>query len=486
LWRFSRKRRPHETTDFGSFSPVVVAVGPRRGVCTLLGWCVALPADYGETWHGKHLFWLVWLKVQSLGFVMQTFILATWTGAILLSIDLPRGLVRTLGALPMTSRQIGRAWWFATAGIPAITSVSLLFLGAGTFCLFHPQAPFPVTRLISASILTAVWFGTGFTIYLNKSTASGFGPTRHAGLVTLVTTALSIWMIFGFALSLGAANNPVKYSAFLVAGAVMTSIGWSRAGNFQPGPVGQSGLGRALQFLSRRGGPVLTPLATEDMSDLAQAPQASGAIPFLMKSTFTRILFMVMVLIVYAGLVFRLEGIIHSWDDAVRYIGGMAAVFWTIIFFQITPVLGHLRCLRTLPISASGLVVALMALGLLPLLALGVLVAGAAWLISGSAEAITALGGYTFTLAPAALCIGFGVWRGGGLLSSAFLLIILIGAFALSRRAIPVPLSILMVLACVVSAFLFTRYALNRSRQPYLSRGATTIPWSNSAEEAVR
>lgn len=447
----------------------------------VLGWCVALPADYGGTWQGNHLYWLVWLKVLGLGFVTHTLVLATWTGAILLAFDLQRGLVRTVRALPMTSRQIGRGWWWATAGIPAIMSVALLFLGAETFYLFHPNTPFPVERLELASVLAMLWFGTGFTIYLNQPTASGFGPRRHAGLVNLVTTALLIWMTFGFALSMDAAKNPVKRGAFLLAGVLMTAIGWSRAGKFNPEPIGQSGWGRAVQFISRRSGSTLTPLASEAARDLVP-----GALPFLMKSIFTRIFFMVMILIVYAGLIFRLEGIIHSWDDAVRYVGGMAAVFWTVIFFQITPVLRHLRFLRTLPISASRLAVVLMGLGLLPLLALGVLVAGAAWLISGSAEAITVLGGYTFTLAPAALCICFGVWRGGGLLSSAFLLIILIGALVLSGGDIPVPLSGLITAVCIMSAFLLTRWALSRSRHAYLIRSAPTAPLGTVAWDGGR
>ena len=190
----------------------------------VLGWAVALPADYGEHWHGKHLFWLVWLKVQGRMFVMQTFVLATFTGAILLAFDLKRGLVRTVRALPLTTRQIGRGWWLAAAGIPAIASVLLLFLGAGTFHLSHPGNPFPAGRLALASVFTVLWFGTGFTIYLNKSTATGWGGNWRTVIVNLVVTALVIWMIFGFALSLDATKNPVKCAAFVLAGVIMTLI----------------------------------------------------------------------------------------------------------------------------------------------------------------------------------------------------------------------------------------------------------------------
>jgi hypothetical protein len=164
----------------------------------------------------------------------------------------------------------------------------------------------------------------------------------------------------------------------------------------------------------------------------------------------------------------------------------VAPVFWTIIFLQITPILRQLRSFRTLPISSNRLVLVLMTLGLLPMATLGVIVAGAAWLISGPDEAIKALGGYTFTLAPAALCICFGVWRGGGLVSFAFLLAILIGTFALSRNEVPAPLSGLIIVVSLVLGFLLTSYTLSCSRRPYLTRGAGATPMDAVGWDAAR
>ena len=95
----------------------VLALG--AAYATILGWCVALPPDYLQHARGTHIFWPVWLNVQGRMFVPNTLFLATWTGAILLLFDLQRGLVRSVRALPMTSRQIGCGWWLVTAGIPA-------------------------------------------------------------------------------------------------------------------------------------------------------------------------------------------------------------------------------------------------------------------------------------------------------------------------------------------------------------------------------
>jgi len=271
-------------------------------------------------------------------------------------------------------------------------------------------------------------------------------------------------------LSVNAINNPVKCGVFLLAGTLMTAVGWSRAGRFDVKTIGETGWGRSMQFLTGLSGSALLPLAPEKTRDVAGEPESPGAISFLIRSAFTRIFFLVMTVIVYAGLMFRLEGIVQSWDEAVRYIGGMEAVFWTLIFVQITPILRHLRCLRTLPISANRLAVVLMILGLVPLLALGALVSGAAWLISGPEGGITVLGSYAFILAPAALCICFGVWRGGGPLSFGFLLAILIGAYAVSRSEVPVSLSGSIVVVSLVLGFVLTRCALSCSRRPYFTR----------------
>ena len=118
--------------------------------------------------------------------------------------------------------------------------------------------------------------------------------------------------------------------------------------------------------------------------------------------------------------------------------------------------------------------------------ALGVLVAGAAWLVTGLAAAVNVLGGYTFMLAPAAFCIWFGVWRGGGLLSLGFLLLILIGAYVLSNCEMSGPLSGLLVALCVVSSFLLTRCALKRSRHTYVCRTPAPNSWDGLAWNAGR
>ncbi len=201
----------------------------------VLGWSLAIPTDTSELWQGKKSFLLVWLKVQSNMYLMQVYCLAVFTGGMLLLFDLQRGITRVVTALPLTTRQIGRGWWLATVAIPAIVYAALFFLGAGIFCLFHPNQVFPAARLAVAGFFTLLWLGMSFTIYFAQFTNKhGLGGNWRERTGNFFISVLAIWMTFGFALSLNAPKNPVKLAIFLVVGAFLTIVGWFRAGQFSP------------------------------------------------------------------------------------------------------------------------------------------------------------------------------------------------------------------------------------------------------------
>jgi hypothetical protein len=93
-----------------------------------------------------------------------------WAGANLLSFDFKRGALRAVAGLPLTGRQVGRAWWVATVPLPAIGLAALLFLGAAAFCQLHPDKSLPTTQLALGSLFSLVWLGNVFPMI--------FGVTR--------------------------------------------------------------------------------------------------------------------------------------------------------------------------------------------------------------------------------------------------------------------------------------------------------------------
>ncbi len=71
--------------------------------------------------------------------------LTMWSGALNLSTDMRRGRghFRAITTLPLTGRQMGRAWWLASVPFPAAALAVLLFVGAGVSWRLHPGDAFP-------------------------------------------------------------------------------------------------------------------------------------------------------------------------------------------------------------------------------------------------------------------------------------------------------------------------------------------------------
>lgn len=433
----------------------VLALGAAYAL--VLGWSMAIPADTGELWHGKKSFLLVWLKVQSNLFVMQVYCLAVFTGAMLLLFDLQRGITRVVTALPLTAIQIGRGWWLATVAIPAIAYAALFFLGAGTFCLFHPNQVFPAARLAVAGLFTLLWLGMSFTIYFAQFTNKhGLRGNWRERTGNFFISVLVIWMTFGFALSLNAPKNPVKLAVFLVAGALLTIVGWFRAGQFSPPRPKQAGV-------HRRPGLWLTPLAP----GISPVPDGRGGIPFLISAHFFKTFLICVSVAAWMLLVLTWQGAIKSWQEAFETIGGIGAVFWVVIFLFVSPVVRQMRWLRTLPISATSLAAALFAITCLPFLALGVLVAGIAALACGTPLAVRIVENYALIFAPASVCIFFAVRLGIGIPAYLVLLVTMAGSQMVPHRPIPFSLGGPLAAGCVLLAFLLTRHALRHSSRAY-------------------
>ena len=450
----------------------VLALGAAYAL--VLGWSMAIPTDASDLGHGEKvsglaLFIFVWLKVQGNLFVMQVYCLAVFTGGLLLLFDLQRGILRAVTVLPLTARQIGRGWWLASVAIPAIAYAGLFFLGAGTFCLFHPNQVFPVARLAVAGVFTLLWLGMSFTIYFGQFTNKhGLGGNWRERIGNFFISVLVIWMTFGFALSLNAQKNPVKLAVFLVAGTLLTIVGWFRAGKFSP-PRHKP----AVEF--RRSGLRLTPLAP----GVSPVPNGRGGIPFLISEHFSKLFLICLAVAAWMALVLAWQGAIKSWPEVLETIGGMGCVFWVLIFLFLSPVLRQVRWLRTLPISATQLAATLFAITSLPFLALGVLVAAIAALTCGIPLALRIVENYALVLAPASVCIFFAVRFGVGIPAYLVLLVTMAGSQMVPHRPIPFSLGGPAAAGCVLLAFLLTRRALQNHSRTYRIQAAVfnKDPW---------
>jgi hypothetical protein len=441
-------------------------------------------------------------------------------GANLVSFDLRRGILRAVAVLPLTGRQIGRSWWLATVPIPAIALGVLLFLGAGACCHFHPNRLFLANRLALAGLFNVAWLSTGFTCIFTSPGLFGKGWERARGCVF---SLLSMMMLFGGMLYFQDAHNkPYKCGLLLGVGALLTVVGWFRAERFSPGragfpvaaPQGKGALGQhgavedSLRQLEAERPPATAPLRrrlfdfqTRKMRAMAggsprgehQVPSGYGGMPFLIRTTCVRGFFYIAAMVAGMALLTRWQRQMMpspmAGDTAIMMIAMMGSFMscWFIIFYQLIPVLPHLRFLRTLPVSVTSLAGVMIGIVILPLLAAGALVAGVAAPFAGTPFAVTVLKSYTFMLAPGALCVFFAVWRGIGVPTGALALLTLFGFFLaplwlksyFHQPEIPFIQTGIFVAACVLLALLLTRRALLRSSRVYRIQASpmSQHPW---------
>jgi hypothetical protein len=311
-------------------------------------------------------------------------------------------------------------------------------------------------------------------------------------------------MEFGFVLSLNAQKSPIKWAVFLTLGVLMTAFGWWQAGRYVPGQTKPSVRARrGGQFLSlnqstsspRPSPPLtmeervaagqerrlpgvpglhgrsiqgaLTPLAIDYLAGMQTGPKGTGDISPLLNATFYRAFFFCLIVAVWMPSAFAWQGRINSWPSAMELVAGLVAAYWAISFFVFTPVLRELRHLRTLPLSGGRLALTLMFQALLPLLAMGALTLGVAWLTTNASVARLALSNFLFVLAPASLCLGMAVWRGTGIQTYLVLLLALIGFQVVCYRSLPLSVVGGIVAGSVLLGFLAVRTALSRSSRAY-------------------
>jgi hypothetical protein len=448
---------------------------------------MAMPAAGSGYWHGKHQHPLLlsWLLTQGGMFVAQTMGLGVFTGAMLLQVDFPRGLVRVAALLPLTSRQVGRSWWLASVAAPAALQIVMLFVGAGAFHGFHPGLGFGLPGLLWCSLVIFIWFGLGFNIYFTNYTLQRLPGNWRRRLWQLLVTALMLWMLFGFALSLEAQKNPVKWAIFLGAGLTLTLVGWWQAGQFslasQFGRAGAKPLA-AMQDRFRKK-LLLTPLSVKSQAEPPPAADGSGGISLLIRTNFHPAFWFCMLIVVCMLVALALEGAIKSWQAALELAANLVAAYWVICFACFASVLRELRYLRTLPLASGRLALVLVLAALLPLVATGALIAGVACLSTDTGIGLLVLKNFTLILAPASLCLAAATWRGVGV-AYAVVIPSLIGFEWVCFRDIPLSTCGIVAAGSVLLAILIVGHNLRHSHHAYRAPATSFLksPWDTPLE----
>jgi hypothetical protein len=401
-------------------------------------------------------------------FAFWVLLLSMWMGAMLLGFDLRQGLARTVLALPLTARQIGRAWWFATVGIPTTAFAALLCFGASLWSVCH-AGPVPWVALAEATLFCFLWQGTSFT--LNYGMTNEFFGTWRKRIGITWPGFLAMIMLFGSMLTAQILfERPLPFIFFLTIGFIVTAASWIRAENFVRGRAGFRM--PDLQRLLPRG--------------VCRPPTGDGGILFLLRETvrrgFWHLLTAVALMIAFCSLPRLKSASTPGVEGMMSALMTSFVVLFLIVLTLTPPLIQHLRLCRTMPLSTTTLAGVLIAITLLPIMAVGVLGSLSAGLLWGKVAAVATLKGYTFVLAPAALSVFILTQFGSGRSAHGSLYLLVIAYSAglpiLSNHylpGIPIAIRIALLAICIFLSFLFTRRALLHSRYAYRSPGPSLL-----------
>lgn len=390
-----------------------------------------------------------------------TFQLVLWLGAMQLNFDLQRGVGRALTTLPVTARQIGRAWWIFSVALPAL----LLAATSGFAMLLHSSIAtraFPMKDFVVVATANTLFLGALFYLFVGSIPRwphSMFGWLRHI---------LSIGVLMGIIFIQPALDAP-KGIALLLVAAVLTVAGWFhceqmvllRAG-FRPG----------IQLGKRQPG-------------VHKAPAGFGGLPFLWGTLFIRVgrfallfvgLLLLMQVLMRGGLKLTPK---QSFEAALPAISSFG-YFFTYVFLLL-PTVMQLRLLRTLPISTTALATLLVLLPVIP-----IMVAGLVWSVFGG---VLSGGGNVFQIpirflmyaAMTAIGAPFFVWQGlkfgSYLLIMVLIMVSSIGPMIFHTTKIPPTLTALVSLGIMALAFELTRRLLQSSSRAYQTPPTTMTGW---------
>ena len=397
---------------------------------------------------------------------------AIFLGPFLLQFDLQRGFAKTLTILPLTTRQIGRAWWLAAVGLPAIALSLLAFLSAGISHLFNPTGNFQSGWLAMNSIVSLLFLGTGFFLIQNFSNTAGvswWDKLSNAVCGILWGGIIGGWML----ISKFVFDSPEKTMWALGIGTIATVVGWFRA----------------KQLVMNRANFRLASQRTKNSRGQYKTPAGFGGLPFLMQTTILRsVLFGFVILgVMTFWMPFISHDSIHVLFHSsipVQVITSMiTAITFPLLFvamIQIFPIVFQMRFLRTLPISPSVLAATLVFLPVISMAVLCLIIVALTSPVAGAAIVLPVFKSFLMTATLAAVAILLVVSRGLDILTY---FLIIFGCVLSSTMSIlhggnfPLWFKITLAIVIIGFSFVLTRRMLTRSSHAYRNPPAMMNAW---------
>jgi hypothetical protein len=266
-----------------------------------------------------------------------------FVGALLLSFDLLRGHTRVIVTLPVTAKQVGRAWWWVAVGFPvaAVTVVTLITFTVfscvrGNWSGLSGCAIFCVSNFLTLAVMFYALTGIprAGTVYNDWQ-----GRVRGYFFSGVWGISFAGWLLFqNMAVSL------ITGLGLLLAAVFFSIMGWVKA-----------------ESLVRER---TIPLAGSSVPRLksaqpSRAAEGYGGLAFLAQNIFTRMVYMGVLMFAAFAVILPMINHFSFASEKTDFMGDTFPIFsfqflW-IMSFQFATFTMNIRYLRTMPVSSTKL-----------------------------------------------------------------------------------------------------------------------------------
>ncbi len=311
--------------------------------------------DHLERWYWAWLLYgIAYLIIGALflhdGKLVQelTIFFLFWAGVYQLNYDLQQRHLAALVTLPVTSAQIGRAWWLVSVGLPALLLAATSGVGLYGRDYFQ-HTPFPTGLFVENSVINTCYLAVFFFVLIALPNRRPHGAKEYFEAIGLGGLALC-FMTETLRFQKAKADSP-EMIIFFLTGTLFTIGGWFSAGQ--------------LVIRRKSFGPLQPHTHKKELT--RSTSKKFGGIPFFIATRIFQTALITFVVDAFLGaVVLANEGRPFNFNsDFIFLVNANIGCLCFLVVLQGMPFLKQLRLLRTLPISATRLAVLSVALPLL-------------------------------------------------------------------------------------------------------------------------
>ena len=365
--------------------------------------------------------------------------------------DLQRGLARVMTTLPVTTKQVGRAWWMASVAIPAAGLMTVGFLALLVFSVLEKK-PLPLRSYLAACVCGSPTLGAMFGAMTFKRTAI---PETFFDRIGNLYSSLFLMLAFYSLFIFNKTNlNLTVVGLIFAALTMLTIIGWFRA----------------EQMVLNRAGFRLASRRLKKQTGQYKTPAGFGGIPFLITKTTGQVLFMYLIFVA----VMLVMNIFMTGDPTLQKIvkntaGGYNLVFFSVLVgvIQVLHICTQLRLLRTLPLSTNRLAALLVFLPIASLALISLILGAFLYPFIGQAEAVRVAATFLIPMTFVALAIPLLLWSEFEGYMLTFIVLFFCMSLFLPLDKVPLLFRCAIAIILISISFIATKNLLPRRSKAY-------------------